>query len=101
MQTLWQDLRYGTRMLLKSPGFTVVIVISLAMGIGANTAIFSFIDALLLRPLPVKQPDQLVRVMASQLGVSSHQDYLDYRDRNEVFSGLAAISDARMIYGSG
>ena len=59
MQTLWQDLRYGARMLLKQKGLTAIAVLSLALGIGANTALFSVVDAMLLKKLPVKEPDRL------------------------------------------
>jgi macrolide transport system ATP-binding/permease protein len=98
--TLWQDVRYGFRMLAASPGFTTVAVLSLAIGIGANCAIFSFADALLLRPLPVARPGDVLTagsrssieaLNASSL-VSSYRDYVDIRDRNKSFDGLAAFS---------
>ncbi|MGH9769544.1 MAG: ABC transporter permease [Blastocatellia bacterium] len=97
MQTLWQDLRYGARMLLKNPGFTLIAVITLALGIGANSVIFSLVNALLLRPLPVEKPEQLAAVYTSdfsstQYGGSSYPDYVDFRDRNQVFSGMAAYT---------
>ncbi|HXG68899.1 MAG TPA: ABC transporter permease [Blastocatellia bacterium] len=94
METLWQDLRYGLRMLRTSPGFTLIAVFSLALGIGANTSIFSIVNAVLLRPLPVAEPEQLVFVFngsrSSPYSTSSYPDYVDYRDRNEVFSDLFA-----------
>ena len=92
---MMQDLRYGVRMLVKRPGFTLVAVLSLALGIGANTAIFSLINTLLLRPLPIRQPEQLVALNNVGEGRSmfsnfSYPNYKDLRDRNEAFSDLIA-----------
>ena len=107
MRTLWQDLRYGARALIKSPGFTAVAVLSLALGIGANTAIFSLIDKLLWRSLPVREPGQLVLLSAESVNprflntVFSYPDYRDYRDMNRVFSGLIAFRDAEVEVGAG
>ncbi|MEN3332599.1 MAG: hypothetical protein V7641_1964 [Blastocatellia bacterium] len=96
MNTLWQDLRYGARMLGKQPGFTLIAVLVLTLGIGANTAIFSLVDAALVRPLPVPHPEQLVLLsMANQRGFTTgfaYPDYVDYRDRNQVFAGLMGYS---------
>lgn len=99
MRTLIQDVRYGIRMLLKQPGFTLVAVITLALGIGANTAIFSVVNAVLLRPLPFPQSDQLVMVtLANPLTGGdrvplSEADFLDWRAQNQVFEDLAAYTD--------
>ncbi|HEX8144511.1 MAG TPA: ABC transporter permease [Pyrinomonadaceae bacterium] len=96
MGTLWQDLRYGARTLLKRPGFTLVAVLTLALGIGANAAIFTVVNAVLLRPLPYQQPEQLVRIGGSNLqkgttlGTFSPQDFYDWRARNTVFESMAA-----------
>ncbi|HEX5736609.1 MAG TPA: ABC transporter permease [Blastocatellia bacterium] len=95
MESLLQDLRYGVRMLLKKPGFTVVAVLTLALGIGANTAIFSFMNSLFLRPLPFAEPDQLVRLYGEdsegrRFDVFSYANYVDIRDRSQSFAGLAA-----------
>ena len=95
VEQLLQDLKYSTRLLRRSPGFTVAVVLSLALGIGVNTAIFSVVDGLLFRPLPVPQSDRLVslqhRAPSSSLYNSmSFPDYAHYRDHNTVFSGLAA-----------
>jgi macrolide transport system ATP-binding/permease protein len=95
MQTIWQDVRYGARMLLKHPGVTIVAVLALALGIGANTAIFSGVNAFILRPLPAPQPDELVRPFETteDRGRSdefSYPDFADYRDQSTAFEGLAA-----------
>ncbi len=96
---LTQDLRYGLRTLVKNPGFTVVAVIALALGIGANSAIFSVVNAVLLRPLPFKNPEQLVMVWenATHLGfpknTPSPADFLDWQRQNTVFTGMAAMAE--------
>ena len=92
MGSLPQDLRYGARMLLKKPGFTLIAILTLALGIGANTAIFSLVNTALLRPLPVERPEQLVSLnnVALNLPVISYPNYRDLRDRNKLFSGMLA-----------
>src|SRR5215472_7227390 len=95
METFWQDVRYGLRMLGKSRGFTIVAILSLALGIGANTAIFSLIDAVLLRSIPVQKPQQLVqltRIYApDQRGTSfSWPLYLYLQDGTHAFAGVLA-----------
>jgi predicted permease len=96
MENLWKDVRYGARMLTKNPAFTAVAVLSLALGIGVNSTIFSLVNAILLRPLPVSEPDRLVAVFSSleqfEYSVTSYPDYVDIRDENDVFTGLAAHS---------
>ena len=97
MGTLLQDLRYGIRTLAKNPGFTIVAVFTLALGIGANTAIFSVVDAVLLRPLPYPEPARLFTVYqtlpenpAQNTGVS-YPNYVDWTQQNEAFESIAAV----------
>jgi putative ABC transport system permease protein len=96
MRTLWQDLRHSARMLMKKPGFTLIVILTLALGVGANTAIFSVVNAVLLRPLPYQNPDRLVRLWESNTkrglpeGAASAPNFEDWRKRNQVFEQLAA-----------
>src|SRR5271165_5793581 len=98
LESLLQDLRFGLRMLRKSPGFTAVAVLTLALGIGANSAIFSVVDAILLRPLPYPQPEQLVRIWESSgkydssRNVMNALNFMDWRDHSQSFESMAAIS---------
>jgi len=90
METLLKDLRYGIRSLLKQPGFAFVAVLSIALGIGVNTTIFSFVNATLFRPLPFPESDKLVRLWDGNS--ASYPDYVAYRDDSKVFSSLVAYA---------
>ena len=101
MDGLLQEVRYALRLLRKSPGFTLVAVLTLALGIGANTTIFTVVNAVLLRPLPVHDPEQLVAVLGTDSKNSTAQvqflpisylNYEDLRDKNDTFSGMAAFT---------
>jgi putative ABC transport system permease protein len=100
MATLWHDLRYGLRTLRKSPGFTAVALLTLALGIGANTAMFSIVDAVLLRPLPYPQAARLVFISewSQQIpGMSiSMADFNDWRAQQTVFSSMVAYQPANV-----
>jgi putative ABC transport system permease protein len=100
METLLQDIRYGIRMLAKNPAFTAIAILTLALGIGANSAIFSVVNAELLRPLPFRDPDQLVRVASANAkihtvsGAVSYPDFADWHSQNHVFQDMAAYVDS-------
>ncbi|MEW6738148.1 MAG: ABC transporter permease, partial [Acidobacteriota bacterium] len=110
METLLKDLHYGIRLLWKNPGFTIVAVLSLALGIGANTTIFTLVNAVFLKPLPLREPHQLVSVYGSDErntgGVFnympiSYLNFLDYKKQNDVFSGLVAFQNVAMNMSTG
>jgi putative ABC transport system permease protein len=114
MNKFWQDLRFGARMFAKKPGLTFVAVFTLALGIGANTAIFSVVNAVLLKPLPYAQPERLVHVLRTQppilRGPISRPDYLEWQAQNQSFQNLAAfyydiynltgVDQAERLYGA-
>jgi hypothetical protein len=97
-ESILADIRYAVRWLRKSPGFTLVAVASLAIGIGFNTALFALVDALLFKPLPVTAPDRLVDIFTNDstgsvaFSTSSYPDYLDLKAQNEVFDGMVGYS---------
>src|SRR5512147_3308330 len=97
MTTLLQDMRYGLRVLWKSPGFAIVAVLSLALGVGANTAIFGIVNAVLLRSLPFSHPGRLVKIVASNRGVGARDiglsvpEFDDLRGRAGVFDQVTAL----------
>jgi predicted permease len=96
MNTLWQDLRYGARMLLKNPGITFVVILALALGIGANTAIFSVVDTVLLRPLPYYESDRLVFLNETSKAMDeisiSYPNFTDWRNQNQVFEKIGVYN---------
>ena len=108
METIFQDIRYGVRLMLKKPGFAAIAVITLALGIGANTAIFSVVNAVLLRPLAYKNVETILTVWQENSKTGEKEDgaspanVLDWRDRNQVFERLAAAEPySHRLTGSG
>ena len=96
-ETLWKDIRYALRWMRRSPGFSAVAVLSLGLGVGVNTAMFSLVDSLLFRPLPVTAPDTLVDVFTTggdgdEFATTSYQDFLDLKSQNTVFTDMIAYS---------
>jgi hypothetical protein len=100
MTNTLQDLRYAARTLWKSPGFTTIAAVTLALGVGATTAIFSVVNTVMLRPLPFPEPDRLVRIWENNLGLGwstfavSHPNFLDWRSQAASFESLAAMTNA-------
>src|SRR5215510_8493736 len=107
MQTIFQDLRYGARLLMKNPGFTLIATITLALGIGANSAIFNLLNSFSIRPLPgVADPERLVTPFEvdEEGGLNSsysYPDYLDYRNRSNALDGLLTHRLKQVVLGSG
>jgi len=102
MHNFWRDVRFSLRLLRRNPGFTSVAVLALALGIGANTAIYSIVYATLLAPMPYPHPKQLVMVWSKIQGnrnVVAAGDYLDWKRESNVFQGLGAWSELRFARG--
>ncbi|MGB7352253.1 MAG: ABC transporter permease [Acidobacteriaceae bacterium] len=99
LEGLWRDVRYALRQLKKAPGFTAVVIVTLALGIGANTTVFSIVDAVLLRPLPYAHPERLVEVQSLEgmdgfiSGAVSYPDFFDWRAQNHSFTHLVSYQD--------
>ena len=98
LSTLWQDIRYGARMLVKNPGVNIIVIIALALGIGANTAIFSVVNAVLLRPMPYDESERLVFLnekspVLDEMSIS-YPNFLDWREHNQTFEKMGVYNRA-------
>src|SRR5437763_1716047 len=103
MTGLGQDLHYAARTLRRAPAFTAIAIVVLATGIGANSAIFSLVDAVLLRPLPFHDPHELVMLFERPPGGFAHNrvsplNFVDWSEQNQVFSSMAAVSGGSRVY---
>jgi putative ABC transport system permease protein len=85
------DIKYAIRTLVRSPSFTMMAIVVLALGIGANATVFSLANAFFLRPLPISQPETVIRVCSNRYSTTRYRSYLAYRDRNSTLAGLAAF----------
>src|SRR4051794_36357360 len=97
MGTLLQDIRYGFRMLRKNPGFAAVAVFTLALGIGANSAIFTVVNAVLLQPLPYAEPDRLVFLSEGNGASIGYPNYVDWMEQSRVFERIGAVQNASFV----
>src|SRR6185295_20010715 len=100
MNTLLRDLRYGVRNLAKRPGFTLVVILTLALGIGINTTVFSLANSVFLRQLPVASPHNLVWLFSGNDNPSSYPEYLEYRNQTDLFDGVLASEWMALNLGS-
>src|ERR1041385_9197370 len=99
MHTSWRDIRYGLHMLVKTPGFTVVAVLTLALGIGANSAIFSIVNSLLLNPLPYRDSDRLAIIWSHSPGANVEQDWPSPGQYEAIKASSTVFEDIAIIYG--